>query len=315
MQSHIKLHLAPAEPLTLDALLLISSLPLQIAEAQRIVTDDGYLLIQSINHYIAHIELFEYEFIRDTKIDFEIERPSFFMQAVLSKNTCCMGYKPAGTYRKTIPAGKDWVLLITFQPEWLSKKCQTLAEFQSFNEILCGHVDLPTNLPPFGMARNILKSLQSLNTKTNELNVDADVHVFINKCFNKYYNKILCRNATCNYHQHKAKAIADFIEEHFATELVDDIPKLAQRFMVSERSMARLAKLAFGTPLREKVINIRMCSSLEQLVTTNHPIYEIAKRSGYKEGHYFSKAFRKHYGVAPKYILRPQRRSACKLHG
>ncbi|MNL13543.1 Urease operon transcriptional activator [compost metagenome] len=85
--------------------------------------------------------------------------------------------------------------------------------------------------------------------------------------------------------------------------------------MVSERNLARLAKIAFGTPLHEKVIDIRMCSSLEQLVTTNHPIYEIARRTGYKEGHYFSKAFRKHYGVAPKYILRPNKRAAFKMQG
>ncbi|MDR6781623.1 AraC-like DNA-binding protein [Pedobacter africanus] len=315
MQSHIKLHLAPAEPLTLDALLLISSLPLKMAEARRIITDDGYLLIQSINHYIAHIELFEYNLIRDSKIDFVIERPSFFMQIVLGKNTCCMSYKPAGKYRRILPAGNDQVLLISFQTEWLSKKCHKLTEFKPFNEIFGTARYAAVNLPPFGIARNIFKSLKSLNLKTNEFNIDADVHVFVNKCFNKYYHKLSARNATSCYHQHKAQAIAAFIEENFATELVDDLPKLAQRFMVSERSMARLAKIAFGTPLREKVIDIRMCSSLEQLVTTNYPIYEIAKRSGYKEGHYFSKAFRKHYGVAPKYILRPHRRSACKLQG
>jgi hypothetical protein len=68
----------------------------------------------------------------------------------------------------------------------------------------------------------------------------------IRKVPHKYYNNIKCRNATSQHHHHMAESIAAFIAENFVTELAEDMPKLALRFTVSERSLAHLATIAFG---------------------------------------------------------------------
>ncbi|MNL41613.1 HTH-type transcriptional regulator CdhR [compost metagenome] len=74
--------------------------------------------------------------------------------------------------------------------------------------------------------------------------------------------------------------------------------------MVSERTMARLAELAFGMPLHKQVIKLRMDYALDLLINTDKPVFEIAALCGYKEPYYFSKAFKKQFGDCPKSVKR-----------
>jgi AraC-like DNA-binding protein len=311
MQSHIKLHLDTVQSAvqTFDALPLSSSMPLRTACTEKFTMKEGILLVQSVSHYLAQIELFEYSFTQETDISFSVNEPAFFMHADLEKDSCYLCYRPAGKYRKKVPAGINKILLITFRSDWLIYKCQKLAELKSFTTSFCNPEGKPMSLSSFGIVRNLFNSLKKMEASTNDLHMDDGGYIFINNCINKYYNKLRGRNATSHYHHHKALAISAFIAENFRSEDADNLPKLASRFMVSERSMARLAKTAFGIPLHEQVIKLRTDYALDQLLTTAKPICEIARLSGYKEPHYFSKAFKKRFSVPPKSIERPYKKA------
>ena len=312
MQSHIKLHLAGGRSvaLTPDALPQLSAMPLRMAKAEKIKINEGDIIIQSLSHYLAYVELFEYTLTQEFKIDFSVKKPSFFMYVNLRQNSCYLCYRSEGRYRETLPAGAHQMLLITFSPEWLVYKSKKLPELKSLITFFSNSQKQNISLPSFGIAKSLFNLLKNTDLKANEVNLDTNTYIFIDNCVTKYYNKLIGRNTTSQYHQHKAAAIANFIKENFTSEKASSAPELADRFMVSERSLARLAKIAFGIPLREKVIKLRIDLALELLSTTNKPIGEIARLSGYKEPHYFSKAFKKHVESSPKFIKRPYKNMA-----
>lgn len=304
MDSQIKLHLnsAKVEIPTFNCFSKFCTSPLPMAKAKKFTIKEGQVLSQSLSHYLAHIELFDYSFTQNTSIDFTIEEPSFFMYATLDKNSCNLFYRAAGKYQQMLPAGIHRVLLITFRSEWFAHKCQRLTELKSFATLINNPQSHHITLPPCGIAGSLFRGLKKMNAQNNNLNMDAEGYTFINSCINKYYNNLMTRNLTSAHHQHKAIAIAEFVKENYASELVDHMPDLAARFMVSERHMARLAKIAFGIPLHTQVIKIRMNSGLKHLFTTDKSIHEISRLIGYREPYYFSKAFKKHFGVSPKYL-------------
>lgn len=277
---------------------------LRTAGNKTFVLDKGYLSVQSISHYLAHIELFECSFTQRTSIEFTVNAPAFFMYADLQKGVAHLCYHPAGKYRKTVAAGSNQVMLLTFRSDWLIHKCKKLSALSSFTGLFCNPEDQPMHLPRVNITGSLMKALIKMDTAANDMHMDDDGYTFINGCINKYYNKLKCKNATIHYHHHKASDLSAFIHSNFATEEVENLPKLAARFMVSERSLARLAKMAFGIPLHEQVIKLRVHYALDLLLNTEKPIYEIAALSGYKESYYFSKAFKKHFGACPKSITR-----------
>ncbi|MBB5440103.1 AraC-like DNA-binding protein [Pedobacter sp. AK017] len=304
MQSQIELHLAAltSEQVKWDALAGYSSLPLQTGIAQKIMLAEGQLLVQSVSLYLAHIELFEYCFTEKTYIDFSVFEPAFFMHADLNRNCCYLCYRPPGRYRKTVPAGSNQVMLITFRADWLIYKSSKLKELKpltaSFFDARCREL----SLAPLGIAHSLFKSLKKMDATINDPNTDGD-HIFTAQCIHSYYNKLRNGDTSMQHHSAKITDITVFIKENFRSEAAENLPALALRFMVSERNLARLAKMAFGIPLHEQVIKLRMEYAQELLLTTDKPVKEVALLSGYKEPYYFSKAFKKYYGKCPKAVV------------
>ena len=313
MQSSIKLHLAVEQSaaLSFDALCSSTRLLLRSAIVDRYVLNCGHVHVQSLSHYHAHIQLFEYAVKEDTKVDFSITDPAFFMHADLNKNTCYLCYRTAGNYRKALPKGENQIMLITFKADWLVYKCQKLSELKAFTTVVYSQEVGQGSLPAMGIGRSLFTAIKKMNTPGNDLN-DEGYH-FISGCINKYYNKLKCRNNNTHYRHHKAAEVAEFIKQNFASELVENLPKLAARFMVSERTMARLAETAFGMPLHKQVIKLRMDYALDLLINTDKPVFEIAALCGYKEPYYFGKAFKKQFGDCPKSVKRPVKRPAARI--
>lgn len=277
----------------------------QITVQSVTVKQDQTILSQSLSHYLAHIEIFRYSSTEETSLAFTVKVSGFFMYADLNSDSCHVCYYPAGLYKRKVPAGSNQIMVITFKSEWLIYKCKKLTELAPFTGLLYNLEDRPVNLPCARMAKALFRSLQKLNNVDKDLDMDNDGYIFINGCINKYYQKLKRNTHISHYHQHKATEISTFINEHFTTEDAENLAKLAARFLVSQRSLARLAKIAFGKPLHEHVILLRMRFALDLLLTTDKPIFEIAILSGYKEAYYFSKAFKKQFGVCPKLVERP----------
>ncbi|WP_316813518.1 helix-turn-helix transcriptional regulator [Pedobacter heparinus] len=304
MQSKIKLHLDAVQPedVAADKINAHCSTPLRTAVAKKLALKEGYILLQSSSNYFGHIEMFEYAFKQTAFIDFSVIEPSYFMHVDLAQNSCYLCYRPMGKYRKTVPAGKGQIMLITFNPDWFIYKCQKLPELKLFATSFCNPENTSMSLSSVGIAYSLFKAVQKMDVAAGNLNTDDEGYNFINGCINKYFNSIKSRNATSREHHLKGQAIASFINENFTTEMADDAPKLAYRFMVSERNLARLAKNVFGIPLHEQVIKLRMDYARRLLSTSGKPVKEIALLAGYKEPHYFSKAFKKYYGKCPKSV-------------
>ena len=285
--------------LLVDKLPDFCEIPLYTAEARQFILPEGRIVIQSIPHYLGKIQLIDISIDESINIDLPLDNSSFFLYADLYQNSCFISYRPAEQYHKIITKGQHRLLLIHFNTEWFKQKCQKLPELKGLITGSIYRPELPVTLPAYGISERIFNLLKKTNAKTNELNQDKNLFLFIDDCVNRYYRKLASKHITLLHHQHKASAIAKFVAENYASTLVEDLPYLAARFMISERHLARIAKMTFGIPLHSQVIKIRLHNGLYHLMTTDKPIYEISQMIGYREPYYFSKAFKKQFGVPP----------------
>lgn len=308
MRSNIKFNFAHAKTVTttVTEALRNNMLSLRMAKSSFLKLGQGNILYyQEIPHFLAYTELFQYTLDQEAQVDFSILQPTFFLCADLTNDSCCLCYMPAGKYKKQLPVGLNQIMLITFRSDWFIEKCQGLTEFKSLIRHFRNAKESQFKLPRVGIAQNLLKSLKKMDETTINFKLDNQSYIFINNAIDKYLNKLRSRKSTSNYHQQKAAAISLFVTENFNAEIVNDLPGLSEQFMVSKRTMARLARIAFGIPLHEQVTKLRVHFALGQLLITAKPIKEIAQLSGYKEAHYFSKVFKKYFGIAPKSVYRP----------
>jgi len=252
------------------------------------------------HHYLGQTECFEYTLSHEMVIDFCIDRSCFFMYALQHDNSFRLCYHPGGKHQHTLPAGKNKLMLITFRHDWLMYKCERLPLLKSFVTSCMEDPQQHRILPSVGMAKMLFKAHDKMNANFAQSEGDEESYAFINGCINKYHNRLVSKNNTKVYHKEKACTIENFVKEHYATSLVDDLPKLALKFMLSERNLARIAKMAFGVPLHEQVIKLRINAGLQELLATEKPVYEVARQVGYSDPFYFSKVFKKRFGVSPK---------------
>ena len=304
MHSHIKLDVAFAEVKTQSADWGDSycRTPLKCASVAQFETKKGKLRVQSISHYLASIDLFEHLSDVDSIVRFSITEPCFLM--FVDSRGSQLIYCTTGTYRKWIPAGDQAMLVLSFELDWMMRKCKKLPQMQALIAHYRSIPDECFSLPASGLSASIFKMLWSRDRKISNLTFDSDIHVLINDCFNKYYNKLLSSVKTRSYHEQKAADLKKFIELNYASQAADDVKKLAAEFMVSERNLARIAQIAFGLPLHEYVIKVRMLSSLKDIINTKKSIHEVARLNGYRDAFYFSKAFKRYFGLPPSQISR-----------
>ncbi|MDR6782335.1 helix-turn-helix transcriptional regulator [Pedobacter africanus] len=285
-------------------------MPLRMAEVQRYKMDDGCVVAQSASHFLAHLEMFEYEASKQCQINFSVIEPAFLFCANLQTNCCYLCYRPVGNYYKNMDVGKHQQLLLTLRPDWLFHQSRHLPELAELTAHYCKNADQARTLPPCHIASKLFKQLKKIGRRIDNLNTDAQGYIFINECIQQYFNG-LANGPEPDHRKQKIDALKDFITVNFATALVNDLTGMASLFCVSERTLARLAKTAFGIPIHEQVISVRMKFAFNQLSTTSKPVYEIARLSGYTDPHYFSKAFKKYHGNTPKQIERPHKKLAA----
>ena len=93
-------------------------------------------------------------------------------------------------------------------------------------------------------------------------------------------------------------AVRRFIESEYATPI--RLPDLAQQANLSVPHFCAEFKRHFGTPAIDYLIRQRLHQAGYLLKDRNLRIKEIARRVGYDDLYYFSRLFRKHYGVSPR---------------
>ena len=100
----------------------------------------------------------------------------------------------------------------------------------------------------------------------------------------------------------KMEEISEYIKQNYASEDSKSKAYLAKLFGVSERTLLRLISKAFQRPLNKQVNEIRLSYSIVALMSTDKPVAEIAKSVGFEVPHYFSRAFKRRFGLSPTAI-------------
>jgi len=285
--------------------------PIKYATASLANIPGGQLLLQSFSHYLVYLELFEYVLKEELTIYYAVHQPTIFMLFTLdgrSNNYVQLSYCVNGRYQSIIPAGNHKILFLTVHSEWLIRNSKDLPEFQPLLTSYLNQEDKDFTLAQCPISKEIytsIRKMQSYNLE-DEIELDALIYRSINRIIKSYHKMLVFkRYTTIESHQRKATEISDFVNKHYAEEIVDNVASLAQKFMLSEKSFLRLAKIAFDKPIHQHVIHLRMHYGLKSLLTTKENIYNISISVGYKDSKYFSKAFKKHFGVLPHTIQRP----------
>lgn len=100
-------------------------------------------------------------------------------------------------------------------------------------------------------------------------------------------------------------AVRRHIESEYARPI--RLPALAKMANLSVPHFCALFKRHFGTPAVDYLIRQRMHQAAYLLQDRNLRISEVARRVGYEDLYYFSRFFRKHYGVSPREFRRQGR--------
>ncbi|ALL05764.1 hypothetical protein AQ505_09825 [Pedobacter sp. PACM 27299] len=321
MRSHVKLLLKPDKIIhpSFDQRVGLTSIPLKLAEATYITLADGDLLVQSISHHLVDIQLYDYRVAADFVVDFEATIDLFFMMAMqddspviheddnegifeILGNSCMLSYLKAGKYQRSITTGNHQILLLSIKPDWFISKYGKMEELKEFIASFKSNELLNFRLPSFNITQQIFNSLKKLGNLYEHRDVEIDLHIFLNDCISRYLLKLRQGMVTVKYQQDKAKEIAEFVRKNYASKIVGDETELAERFMISTTMLIRLAKLAFDRPLHNHVIELRMHQGLKLLLTTQKTIQEISASVGYDDPKYFSRAFKKKFGLPPTEI-------------
>lgn len=280
----------------------------------------GQLFLQFLPHYLVNIALIEYNITEDTQMGFSISEASFVMLAMISGhsilsddkqnvltethgNCAYLSHLDKGRYYRTFLKGHHKILLLQINPEFMIRHCEKLTEIQPaiknhlFREASC------FNLGHAPIARGIYKLLNKLCQLPNKQSVDFDKKIvdFLTTCLSSYQKNLGLRKISNTVLHNKATEIAAFIEAHFLEQIVNHKHRMALIFCVSEKTMLRIAKMHFGKSLHQKVIELRLLYGLKQLQSGSQSVQQIADLIGY-DRHYFSKAFKRQFGIAPTQI-------------
>lgn len=78
------------------------------------------------------------------------------------------------------------------------------------------------------------------------------------------------------------------------------LDELARRVGVHEKKLTELFRQQFGLTVYEYVVELRLENARRHLAASGLQIQLIASRAGYSNASDFSRAFRRHYGIAPR---------------
>ena len=170
------------------------------------------------------------------------------------------------------------------------------------------------------IGQSMLDDGKSKEEKWRELyarleNYDIDFGA-LKKCFMEKLpvtEEFLCSAAkimeTCANHLHLtrsiklqeedlAKQIEEYIEAHMAENLT--VEGICEEFGLGRTKMYQYVGHSFGEGIAREIRKIRMREAKRLLDETDLKIARVASKTGYSDYNYFTKIFKKEYGVTPR---------------
>ncbi|OUS68928.1 hypothetical protein B1748_32545 [Paenibacillus sp. MY03] len=102
---------------------------------------------------------------------------------------------------------------------------------------------------------------------------------------------------TDNKNDNRAQFIVDYMINHYDTAL--NIEELARMVNVSSTTLRRLFKQHTGKTPSEFLLDLKMMVAAKKIVETNERISDIAYMVGIHDPNYFTRIFKKNFGVTP----------------
>lgn len=91
--------------------------------------------------------------------------------------------------------------------------------------------------------------------------------------------------------------IKAYIDHHYFEDI--SISLFTERYYISKEHLLRLFKQKYGCGLYEYTLQVRMEKAKELLQLPELKIQTVSEKIGYNDTNYFSKAFKKHFGISP----------------
>lgn len=151
-----------------------------------------------------------------------------------------------------------------------------------------------------------------------ELNITASELKNMERCFSNLNSKFIneCLNAEALFNfllsdwmirlhsgtsaQLSASELTAILEKGCYQQL--DLKTLAKTAGMCERSFRDAVHRVTGMSPKEYMSKLKMDAAMDLLLTTTKSVSEIAEEMGYETPFYFSRAFKKHYGISPKKV-------------
>ncbi|KLU59813.1 HTH-type transcriptional regulator YesS [Peptococcaceae bacterium CEB3] len=89
----------------------------------------------------------------------------------------------------------------------------------------------------------------------------------------------------------------EFLQDHLGEDLT--LSEIARRQFLSPCYFSRLFKQSTGETVMEFLTALRMAKAKEFLKKTNQPVSQVAGTVGYSDPNYFSRVFKRRFGMAP----------------
>ncbi len=94
-----------------------------------------------------------------------------------------------------------------------------------------------------------------------------------------------------------ALSVQQYLLNHYKEDIsIDD---LVNTFNVSKGTLHNHFKQEFNTSIHKRLTSIRLNEARKLLISTSYSIKEISLKCGFKDSDYFSKSFKKMYGITP----------------
>ena len=153
------------------------------------------------------------------------------------------------------------------------------------------------------------KTLRSLFERINRLWVQKQDGYYY-KCMALFYEILAALQKPTGVYlptetYKKIQKGIDYLHAHYCDKSIDYTTP-AQLCGISYTYFKRRYLQNFGLPPLQYVTRLRMERACELLSANHYRIHEIADQCGYENAYYFSTAFKKHFGVAPKFYTTPK---------
>ena len=218
------------------------------------------------------------------------------------RQTHFLAYQVSGTYNHTIegkvyPVSTNGLFFIN-QKDSYTVKC--LEKGHSICIAFRAETDLPTTLwtqYDSALVYPLFLQLMEIRSLENESNYYLACSLLYKILSIVYKNP----NQTPTAHRmNKITKAREYIQEHLSEEI--KTAKLAQLCGITEKHFRSLFKQQYQVTPTQYIIRLRLDSAVKLLQQGGFAIGEIAEMVGISDIYYFSKLFKKQFGVSPSHF-------------